>query len=121
MHGYTVLQGLALFRTRVAAWHPDIVTVFYGWNDHWLAAEPDAPRLARAGSSLRTAVRNALARKRITVALLKLRADAREGAMVLRVPPEEYEAGLTGLVEGIRHIAQLLKNEVVDVIQTPTP
>jgi len=102
VHGYTVLQGLALFRTRVAALRPDIVTVFYGWNDHWLAEVPDAPRLARVGSPLGTAVRNAIARKRMTVVLLKLRTGTRDKAMVLRVPPDEYTVGLTKLAEEIR-------------------
>jgi lysophospholipase L1-like esterase len=102
VHGYTVLQGLALYRTRVAALRPDIVTVFFGWNDHWLAEEPDAARFARVGSPLSTAVRNAIAQKRITVALLKFRSKNQTNAKVLRVPPEEYETGLTALVGEIR-------------------
>jgi len=35
--GYTVFQGYKQFRTRVAALKPDIVTIMFGWNDHWLS------------------------------------------------------------------------------------
>ena len=101
VHGYTVLQGLALFRTRVADFDPDIVTVMFGWNDHWLAPEQDAVRLARAGSPLVTAVRNALARKRLIVALARTFKKKTEGA-TLRVPPEDYAQGLRELVAAIR-------------------
>lgn len=35
--GYTSYQGLRLMETRVANWDPDLVTVYFGWNDHWHA------------------------------------------------------------------------------------
>ena len=35
--GYTSYQGLTLMRSKVANWQPDLVTVYFGWNDHWLA------------------------------------------------------------------------------------
>lgn len=36
--GYGSLQGLRLARRHLAEWQPDIVTICYGWNDHWIAA-----------------------------------------------------------------------------------
>lgn len=102
VHGYTVLQGLALYRNRAAAWKPDLVTIYYGWNDHWLADESDATRLARAGSPAWTAFRNALARKRISSVLAGYRPDKKPAGRVVRVPPETYAAALRELVHAIR-------------------
>ena len=35
--GYTSFQGRKLLESEVLDWSPDIVTVYFGWNDHWLA------------------------------------------------------------------------------------
>ncbi|QEF99416.1 GDSL-like Lipase/Acylhydrolase [Stieleria maiorica] len=35
--GYTSFQGKRLLETEVTGWDPDLVTVYFGWNDHWLA------------------------------------------------------------------------------------
>ncbi|MDA0577763.1 MAG: GDSL-type esterase/lipase family protein [Verrucomicrobia bacterium] len=102
VHGYTVLQGLALYRKHVADLEPDIVTIFYGWNDHWLSTTPDARLLARSGSALGTAARNALARKRIAVAMRTQRGADTDVRTGLRVPPEEYAEALATLVEEIQ-------------------
>jgi len=33
--GYTSYQGLKYFKTELLPYNPDIITVCYGWNDHW--------------------------------------------------------------------------------------
>jgi lysophospholipase L1-like esterase len=101
VHGYTVLQGLALFRKRIAALAPDIVTIYYGWNDHWLAERDDPERLARAGSAWVTAVRNALVRKRL-VQVVARKNIPEKPALKLRVSPEAYSEGLTTLIREIQ-------------------
>lgn len=101
VHGYTVLQGLALYRTRVAGFSPDIVTIMYGWNDHWLAPEEDARRLARVGSPFLTMLRNALARKRLVVALTRKEKPEKANDTV-RVSPEDYAQGLRDLIAAVR-------------------
>ena len=35
--GYTSFQGRRLLESEVMKWSPDLVTVYFGWNDHWLA------------------------------------------------------------------------------------
>lgn len=35
--GYSSFQGLRLLKTRILDLKPDLITVLYGWNDHWLA------------------------------------------------------------------------------------
>ena len=37
--GYTSFQGRRLLESEVLDWSPDLVTVYFGWNDHWLGAE----------------------------------------------------------------------------------
>jgi len=101
VHGYTVLQGLALYRTRVAAMSPDIVTIYYGWNDHWLAEQDDIERLARVGSPMITAMRNALVQKRI-VQVFSPTSGATKVETKLRVPPDAYAEGLRELIHEIQ-------------------
>ena len=54
--GYSSYQGLMRLRHEVAAWSPDLVTVYFGWNDHWLARgysdreQPDATGWIRHAS-----------------------------------------------------------------------
>ena len=41
--GYSSWQGRQLLRRVLAAYHPDMVIILFGWNDHWLAKGfPDA-------------------------------------------------------------------------------
>jgi lysophospholipase L1-like esterase len=100
VHGYSVLQGLHLFELRVRHFQPDIVTIFYGWNDHWLNETPDAQRLALTASPFARAMQNAIHRKRIS-ALLQ-REQPESGAKIIRVPPADYERGLRDLIRDIR-------------------
>jgi lysophospholipase L1-like esterase len=37
--GYSTLQGVRYLRRDVRRWHPDVILIRYGWNDHW-AREP---------------------------------------------------------------------------------
>lgn len=36
---YSSLQGLRYLQNRLLDYQPDIVTAYFGWNDHWLARE----------------------------------------------------------------------------------
>ncbi|MFI5348548.1 MAG: SGNH/GDSL hydrolase family protein [Elusimicrobiota bacterium] len=41
--GYSSFQGLAWVRdSRVMDYRPKLVTIYYGWNDHWRAAFPES-------------------------------------------------------------------------------
>jgi len=103
VHGYSVVQGLAQYQRTVRSFDPDIVTLFFGWNDHWLDKEQDRTRMARAGSPIATAIRNAIARKRISTWLRQPEPDGQSAAgRILRVPPEDYAGGLQTLITSIR-------------------
>lgn len=36
--GYTSYQGRKLLETRAVNWSPDLITCYFGWNDHWLSS-----------------------------------------------------------------------------------
>jgi hypothetical protein len=35
--GYSSFQGVKLLESEIASYQPDVITVYFGWNDHWLA------------------------------------------------------------------------------------
>lgn len=107
VHGYTSVQGLRVFQELGHALQPDIVTVMYGWNDHWLCPVPDIGRMAVEMGWFRGGVLKALQRKRFgqLLSLADGRSDAGSVAgspRVSRVSPELYRRTLTRLVGEIR-------------------
>lgn len=63
VNGYSSYQGLHWFRSVAQQLNPDVVTVFYGWNDHWLP-RIGGPDKQMAGSPLEH-VRCVLSRLRL--------------------------------------------------------
>jgi len=112
VHGYSVVQGLTLFSKTTRKLRPDVVTIYFGWNAHWDADHPDRVRMASLRNNPVTQVLAGLRRKRffqlMTAALRPmlqsppLRSAQKSGGGNVRVPPDDYEATLTELVEEIR-------------------
>ena len=106
VHGYTVRQGLVVFRDHARPLEPDIVTLYFGWNDHWLAEKPDRERMAMAGSGWRGKLMQCLAKRRVSSAVTRTLKRPQEGApeasKMLRVPPDDYRETLTRLVRAIQ-------------------
>jgi lysophospholipase L1-like esterase len=46
--GWTTEQGLAQLRRDVLPWRPRVVTIYFGWNDHWIALGPPDAEIHRA-------------------------------------------------------------------------
>lgn len=93
--GYSSFQGLAVARRHAAELAPDLIVVYFGWNDHWLAVGASdaekAPDMAaeRAYRSVRLLQ---------AAAHLAPRPPATRGDAV-RVPKADYRANLLALVE----------------------
>jgi lysophospholipase L1-like esterase len=108
VHGYSVVQGLTLFRKTTRHFRPDVVTVYFGWNDHWAAPVPDRVRMTSMRNSLRHQILQGLQAKRFYQLLFKLLrggvASRTAGAppQALRVPPDDYRRSLLELVREIR-------------------
>jgi lysophospholipase L1-like esterase len=91
--GYTSLHGLEWFERDLARLHPDVVTLYFGWNDMWREKD-SAVRgwfRSRIAGEPRTWFRSYLweAASRSVVFL----ANAL-GTSALQVPPEQYRAVL---------------------------
>lgn len=106
---YTSLQGLRLFRERLAVVEPDLVTVYYGWNDHYLtAAYPDKVlrnRAARAPATVRVLRHLCLyqfVQRIVHTAQMQRIAEMREGRRLVRVAPEDYHDNLCAIVDLVR-------------------
>jgi len=107
VHGYSTSQGLRLFQIRGASLAPDIVTVFFGWNDHWRARKEDSKRMARRTAKWQAPLIRALHKKRFFQYMVQKSTPTHENVLenqefVLRFPPEEYRANLLQLINEIK-------------------
>jgi lysophospholipase L1-like esterase len=103
---HSSFQGLQRLKHAVLPYRPDVLTVFFGWNDHWITGTPDSE--VRLRSEWETALVNALDHFRIyqagSYALAKLRgaggARSRKNGReaVPRVDLNGYEANLREIV-----------------------
>ncbi|HMP73624.1 MAG TPA: SGNH/GDSL hydrolase family protein [Kiritimatiellia bacterium] len=108
VHGYTVLQGRALYETRGRGFEPDVVILYFGWNSHWLSEVEDAARMVSDGNRTMKLLMNGLARKR-SVTWLRGLVEGEASSRVLRVSPERYREALRSWLvdlkaEGVRPV-----------------
>lgn len=105
--GWSSYQGLQQMKSDVVAIRPRLVTIFYGWNDHWMGFGVDDRTAATMGDSLLFE----LSDLRIVQLLMKARlatvdadgasaCDHSEGvcARPLRVAPEDFRHNLEEMV-----------------------
>lgn len=96
--GYTSYQGLQRLTHEVSRWSPDLVTVYFGWNDHWLArGHADKDQAAHRGW-LPSLVR-ALDHFRVFQALEQLvgRRAVSQAGNVYRVSVDDYAGNLRAM------------------------
>jgi lysophospholipase L1-like esterase len=106
VHGYTVSQGYALFVSRVFSFAPDAVSLYFGWNDHWLTDQPDHTRMSHRQPALVREVLHGLSKKRLA-SLVRTSTALEPGQRVVRVSPERYRHDLTRLVAKVKEIGAL--------------
>jgi len=107
VHGYCVLQGLVLFERLDPVLDPDYVTIYFGWNDHWLDSSPMSQQMAVRMGSVSGHIYDLLKQSRLfSYLIVKLNpykpTHQNNSARVYRVPPQQYRDGLTSLVKKIR-------------------
>jgi lysophospholipase L1-like esterase len=98
---HSSFQGLQRLKHSALKYHPDVVTIFYGWNDHWATLRPD--KEVKLPSDAVISVINFFEKFRIYQALnfivTKYRASLVEEKLGFRVPLQDYEENLVSMVE----------------------
>lgn len=97
--GWSSEQGLEQLRRDVIPLQPKVITVYYGWNDHWVAMGLTDPEIARADRLM------ALAHvSRVVQLWLRLETNmaARRVPRPNRVPLPRYDANLRAIVTEAR-------------------
>lgn len=104
VHGYTVMQGRRLYKKTTRHLDPDIVTICYGWNDHWQYSCTDRVRMASRKSTMLERLHHGVQQKRLFQLIDSLVPKPQEEPALrqLRVPPMQYEQSLTSLVRDIQ-------------------
>jgi len=92
--GWSSAQGLVQLRRDVIPIHPHVITVYYGWNDHWKALGLTDPEILRTH-------RLRLLAADLRLAQLWLRVEtavaARRSSPPNRVPAADYQANLRAI------------------------
>lgn len=121
VYGYSALQGLRLFELRGRQLQPDVVTLYFGWNDHWLNHESDRQQMALEVPPFVGRCVEALRDKKLFQFLvwalnpmehLMERTPLQKSTAILdparhfvpRVAPDEYRMVLTRLVREVRAV-----------------
>lgn len=105
--GYSIAQGLRQFQRDGKEFEPDVVTIYFGWNDHWLHEKTDAARMAQHMGKWKASLVKFARHFRLTSALVQLgQRTAGEPApgKTYRVPEPAYREALITFVEEIRSI-----------------
>ncbi|MEM1070748.1 MAG: SGNH/GDSL hydrolase family protein [Planctomycetota bacterium] len=103
--GYTSFQGRRLFESEVLKWSPDLVTVYYGWNDHWLARGLQDKEQSASSSS---ALDSLYGLRIVQLAAFLLGGIGNENTTFKRVEPDDYRDNLT-------QIGQQCESREIDV------
>ncbi|MDD5483502.1 MAG: SGNH/GDSL hydrolase family protein [Kiritimatiellae bacterium] len=109
VHGYSALQGLRQFQKMGRRLEPDIVTLYFGWNDHWLSEEADRQKMGLEMRPVAGRIFEILRKKRFFRFFIWAMGPVQHIARrekgedrVFRVPPEEYHSTLMAFVREIR-------------------
>lgn len=97
--GYTSYQGLLYLRQELASWKPDLVTIQFGWNDHWESPSGVPDKLIRLPDARTMARQKTLAQIRLYRLLRTLIIGRSAPNGTLRVDPRDYEANLKAMID----------------------
>ena len=73
--GYNSFQGVMLMRTKLRGLQPDLVTVRYGWNDHFMSRQMSGDAFREPDNRLLLGIQDLLLRTAIYPSLRRLRQD----------------------------------------------
>jgi lysophospholipase L1-like esterase len=116
--GYNSFQGLLLLRTKLRGLEPDLVTVRFGWNDHFLSGAGEAAAFREPATALGRAAQELLLRSKLYAFVRRLGLELRawrepvsdQASAAFRgqrrweptLPPEDFARTLRRIVEVVR-------------------
>ncbi len=98
--GWTTHQGLNQVMRDVAPLEPEVITVFFGWNDHWLSIGLNDKQVEHINGSMLGRVQRLRLGQLITKAYVAFAREKEDP--VVRVREEDFYENLTGIVEQAR-------------------
>lgn len=96
--GYTSLQGLRQLQRDVAPLNPRVVTIFYGWNDHWLGFGVEDDQVQWVTRSW-LARMDQLRLGQLLVKTWMAMSVGRRSTWPRRVPPEDFRRNLMEMAQ----------------------
>jgi len=113
--GYTSYQGLRYFKTELLAYHPDIIIVCYGWNDHWQSGNGLPDKLQRT----REKTSNIFPRTIALINHLLLRIKQNNYSCV--GPKESMRVSITDYEKNIREIIRIGQMARITIVLLTAP
>jgi len=103
--GFSSHQGLIRLQRDVAKYKPDVVVVYFGWNDHWVAPQKtDAGQQVARNSPLTKILWKIDGSKLVQAGLLVVDAVRPPPVPSFRVPLDDYTKNLREIIREIRAI-----------------
>ncbi|MBN8548576.1 MAG: hypothetical protein J0M12_04595 [Deltaproteobacteria bacterium] len=96
--GWTSYQGLQQMKRDIAPLHPAVVTIYYGWNDHWIGFGIQDKEIGRLRSPLFTLLEHSRFIQLLVKAVISQGQD-KKNTMPLRVSEEDFRNNLRGIVK----------------------
>lgn len=100
--GWSSWQGRQQMRRDVAPHAPALVTLYFGWNDHWIGFGVDDRSIAEIGGAIPSWLRRLRIAGALERAAVAWRARSRAGVRPARVSPADFAANLRDMVARAR-------------------
>ncbi len=104
--GYTSLQGRQRLRN-IWSWQPDLIVVYFGWNDHWKSLNGQTDRELIERQLLSDKAKSWIGKSRLVWSLYSLRMKLMPPVPIklspVRVPLEDYRENLQQILDEVQH------------------
>lgn len=97
--GWSSFQGLQQLKRDVLSLKPKVITVYYGWNDHWKGFGIQDKEVAYVNSSLLYQVQKHLRLAQLIIKTYIGLSQNTKDATLLRVSPEDFKLNLVNIVQ----------------------
>jgi lysophospholipase L1-like esterase len=110
--GWSTYQGLRQLEKHIAQIEPRVVTIFYGWNDHWVGFGIEDKNVAKVTSSRLQEIRRLRLTQLINKSFVALVQEREDSEFPRRVSPKDFRNNLRAMVGTARD------NDIIPVLVT---